>query len=57
LLNAANTFDFPELRKACWDFALTRTSAEDLRDLVSSSKIYSHYKLTRTLMQRVSSAK
>ncbi|XP_045173203.2 serine-enriched protein-like [Mercenaria mercenaria] len=52
LLNAAYMFDVPEVRQACWDFALgcvVRT--DNLNDLFTSARKYTDHKMTNELMK------
>ncbi|KAH3891694.1 hypothetical protein DPMN_015799 [Dreissena polymorpha] len=52
LLNAAYTFGFPEMRQACWDFALGCTArADNLQDMFESIAIYKSHKMTVSLMK------
>lgn len=51
LLNAGSMFGFPELQKACWDFALgCVVRADNLQDMLSSVRRYSEHKITQKLM-------
>ncbi|XP_052801739.1 serine-enriched protein-like [Mya arenaria] len=54
LLNAAYMFGFPELRQACWDFALGCTArADNLSDLLASAKMYHNHKMTILLLKTI----
>ncbi|XP_033749059.1 serine-enriched protein-like [Pecten maximus] len=53
LMNAAHTYDFPELRDACWEFANHCIKPDTLSLLTCSARTYIHFKYTRMLMQRV----
>ncbi|OWF55106.1 Serine-enriched protein [Mizuhopecten yessoensis] len=53
LMNAAHTYDFPELRDACWEFANNYIKPDTLSQLTCSARTYIHFKYTRMLMQRI----
>ena len=54
-MNAAYMFGFPEVQRACWDFAVGCVERHDnLSDIFRSAKLYAEHKMTRLLMRTVS---
>ncbi|XP_060067384.1 serine-enriched protein-like [Ylistrum balloti] len=53
LMNAAHTYDFPELRDACWEFANNYIKPDTLTQLTCTAGTYIHFKYTRMLMQKI----
>ncbi|KAJ8297416.1 hypothetical protein KUTeg_023947 [Tegillarca granosa] len=53
LMNAANKFEFPELKRACWDFVLDCVGPETLPIIMATASYYSHFKETGRLLENV----
>ena len=53
MINAAKMFEFPDLHAACWEFALECMRPDTLPLVVEGATMYSQFKETRQLMQKV----
>lgn len=58
LMNAAYMFEFPEVLRACWDFAMgCAVRTDNLLDLLLSAQKYKHHKMTIELMKEMKQRK
>nr|XP_011421663.2 serine-enriched protein [Crassostrea gigas] len=53
MINAAKMFEFPDLHDACWEFAIECMRPDTLPLMVEGATLYSQFKETRKLMQKV----
>lgn len=53
MINAAKMFEFPDLHAACWEFAMECMRPDTLPLMVEGATLYSQFKETRKLMQKV----